>query len=277
MGDTSDNAKSSMLSQSWVMICGAILGALTLVFLMALVFFSINGREIPCNSVFLLSATLSFGSALSAAFLGGSASARGSLSLPGVTHNPILVSFGGGIAVLFAMLLLSTQLFDRTDCRPVAISCAVGFQAQQVSQLKFSFCYPREGWEVDVAAINLNAGDVYLRNSENRDVGIHFHVSTIPAAWINKPEEYTYEVMKTWRQIDNNISVQKTFIGGIEVRQFRLVVKDRMERNRPTLVTHAYIDSERLLEIFVTAFQDTPNNVNETMAKVLSSLSILRI
>src|SRR4051812_27753347 len=94
------NQQSMVLAQRWVMVVGAVFGVLTLVFLMGLVLLGIFGREVPCSSIFLVCAVVSFGAALSAAFIGGNATASGNLALPLLRDNPIAVSLGGGVAVL---------------------------------------------------------------------------------------------------------------------------------------------------------------------------------
>jgi len=265
------------LAQPWVMIVGAIIGTLTLVFLMALVILGTLGREVPCNSVYLVNATLSLGAALAAAFLGGNASARGALTIPLLRDNPIAVSASGGIAVLIIMLLLTSNLFGRTNCGPsVSVSCPVGMQSRVVDELRFAFCYPREAWELDSGPIDVRAADLYLRRSDDRDTGIHFHVSLIPPAWAGKSEAYTAEVARTWSQLDANIKQSKGFIGGRNAYVFSLRVKDRLGRSRPTEVTHIYLDPERLLEIISTWFDKTPASITDEIQQVKSSLTFAR-
>jgi len=250
------------LGQTWVIIAGAAIGALTLLFFMVLIILGVMGREIPCNSVFLVNLTISFGAALSVSFIGGNASARGKLYFPGLNYNPLSISLGGGVAVLFIMLVLTTDLFGTSNCKKsLVLNCPEGQQQHVIDMLHFGFCYPREGWELDSGAISLNAADVYLRNSQDRDIGTHFHVSLIPASWVRRPGEYSKEVANTWRQLDEKIEQFRLFIGGREAYGFRLHVKDRKGQQRPAEITHIYLDSERLLEIIQTQFDDTAQSI----------------
>lgn len=277
MANDDRNASTITLARPWIMIVGATLGAATLLFFMALVLLGVMGREVPCNSIFLVNITLSLGAALSVAFLGGNASARGAISIPFFQKNPLVFSLSGGTAVLLIMLLTTTNLFGKSCGGTLAISCPPGFQAHTIETLRFGFCYPREGWEVDNGPIGINAADIYLRYSANRDIGIHFHVSLIPAGWANRASEYSAQTLNTWKQLDSNAQLARNFIGGRDAFEFSLRVKDRVGRSRPTTVTHIYLDHERLLETIATWFTDTPAPVIDDMSKVKSSLTFARV
>lgn len=101
------------LAQPWVMILGAIFGALTLFFFMGLVLLGVAGHEVPCNTVFLVNITLSLGAALAVAFLGGNASAKGAIPF---LQNSLAVSLTGGLAALVIMLIVTFGLLGRNDC-----------------------------------------------------------------------------------------------------------------------------------------------------------------
>src|SRR5262245_44654078 len=100
-------------AQPWVMILGAIFGALTLLFFMGLVLLGVAGHEVPCNTAFLVTITLSLGAALAVAFLGGNASAKGTIPF---LQNSLAVSLTGGLAALIIMLLVTFSLFGKDDC-----------------------------------------------------------------------------------------------------------------------------------------------------------------
>jgi hypothetical protein len=98
------------------MILGAIFGALTLLFFMGLVLLGVAGREVPCNTVFLVNITLSLGAALAVAFLGGNASAKGTIPF---LQNSLAVSLTGGFAALIITLLVTFGLFGKVNCATV--------------------------------------------------------------------------------------------------------------------------------------------------------------
>jgi hypothetical protein len=66
-----------------------------------------------------------------------------------------------------------------------------------VDELRFGFCYPRKAWELDSGPVDVRAADIYLRRSDDRDTGIHFHVSLTLAACAGRPDAYTAEVVHT--------------------------------------------------------------------------------
>jgi hypothetical protein len=270
---------NTVLGQAWVAIVGAAIGVLTLAFFMVLIVLGLFGRIVPCDSAYLVYITISLGSALSASFLGGNAVARGAFTVPLLGNKPIAFGVGGGVAVLIIMLIVTQQLFgSNTSCRrTLTLSCPAGFQGYAADVLGFGFCYPREGWELDSSPIALNAGDIYMRNSSNRDVGLHFHISLVPAAWAGKPDQYTDRVARTWSQLDSNIRQFRAFVGGRDAYGFSLNVKDKDGAQRPTEVLHVYLDSERLLEVIQSAFDTTQPATVDIMQKVRSTLTFSRV
>src|SRR6266480_1557766 len=98
----SDNLNRGNLGPSplFVVVTGAVIGALTLVFLMALVIMASLGYPVPPDSHFLILLVLSLGAALASSFLGGSAAARGSIPLPLAKTHPLQFSIAGGVGVL---------------------------------------------------------------------------------------------------------------------------------------------------------------------------------
>jgi hypothetical protein len=108
-------AHPTALAQPWVMIVGAILGALTLIFFMGLVLLGVAGHEVPCNSTYLVTITLSLGAALAAGFLGGNASAKGAIPL--FQENPLAIGVTGGVAALIIMLALTSYPFYQKRLR----------------------------------------------------------------------------------------------------------------------------------------------------------------
>ena len=106
---------STGLAQPWVMIAGALFGALTLIFIMGLVLLGVAGHEVPCNTVFLVNITVSLGAALAAAFLGGNASAKGNIPF---LQNSLATSVTGGLAALVIMLIVTFGLIGKNNCPP---------------------------------------------------------------------------------------------------------------------------------------------------------------
>jgi hypothetical protein len=96
---------------SWFPVVGVILGAVTLTFLMGLVALSTAGKEVPCDSRFLVASVLALGAALASSFLGGSAAAQGAIPLPFAKNHPLQLSMAGGIAVLVIVLIVGTRLY----------------------------------------------------------------------------------------------------------------------------------------------------------------------
>jgi hypothetical protein len=273
--DRSDGGPA--LAKPWVIVVGAAMGVLTLIFFMGLVLLGTAGHQVPCDSRYLVSVTLSLGAALSAAFLGGSASARGAFPVPFLRDKPMAVSASGGVAVLIVMLVLTHNLHGTAKCdNSVSVSCPVGFQPYNVDTLRFAFCYPREGWEVDAGAIGVRAADIYLRKSGNHDIGVHFHIALVPAGWAGKPDSYTDNVAATWRQLDAQLSTSKSFIGGRDAYGFALKVRDRQGRSRPTEIFHIYLDRERIIEIISTWFDETPVTVIDDIKRVRSTIVFAR-
>lgn len=105
-------------------VAGAVFGAAVLGFLMWLVVQSVNGHPVPCDSRTLVVFVLSLGLALSAAFLGGSATARG--HLPGVQLQnfaklrPITFAATGGLAVFVIALVIANATYARKGCKDEA-------------------------------------------------------------------------------------------------------------------------------------------------------------
>lgn len=264
-------------ARSWVPKAGLALGTATLIFFMALVVGSVLGYQVPCQSAYLVNIVLSLGAALATAFLAGNASVTGKLPLPVLSDSPLAVSASGGIAVLVAMLMLTQNLGpSSSDCGgDVTLSCPTGMQPYIATSLGFGFCYPRAGWELDDKALAKEAADIYVRQSENNSVGIHFHVSVIPQSFIGRAEDYAERTAETWRQVDGQLSYRQDAIGGVPVYEFALRIRHSEGRQGPMEVTHLYMDDELLLEIFLAWFDDTEDSTVRTLRQVKSSLSLL--
>lgn len=91
----------------WFPIAGYVAGLATLLFFMYVALFQ------PGPATFAHIFVSAFGTALSAAFLGGDAAAKGHLPIPFLNNNPLAVSATGGIAVFIIVLLLGSILFLR--------------------------------------------------------------------------------------------------------------------------------------------------------------------
>ena len=202
----------SELKKPWVIVLGSVFGGITLLFSMGLVLLSVAGHQVPCESRFLVVTVVAFGAALSVAFLGGAAAAKGALPLLFAKEHPATFSVSGGIGVLVILLLLSNSLFVQDCSEEPTVACPDAFQSYYVTQLSFGFCYPRVGWEVDSGPIDVRAADIYVRNSSNRDISVHFHVSLIPANYVDDHDEYSKQTANTWKQLDDQLTYEKTFL-----------------------------------------------------------------
>jgi len=98
---------------SWFSIAGVVFGAITLLFLMMLIVLSLYSREIPETSRFILVAFLALSIGLSSTFLGGTAAARGVVSMPFFKESPMSFAVTGGIAVFIIVLVLGFALYGR--------------------------------------------------------------------------------------------------------------------------------------------------------------------
>jgi hypothetical protein len=92
-------------TSKWVPAVGASFAFLTFFFFVSLVVASLNGKSVPPDSRILVVAVLAIGIALSASFLGGTASASGKLPLPWGL-DPLSFSVAGGIAVFVTVFLI---------------------------------------------------------------------------------------------------------------------------------------------------------------------------
>jgi hypothetical protein len=95
----------------WFPIAGAVFGGCTLLFFMGVVLASIFGHDVSLQGRFIVVIVWAFGTALSSAFLGGYAAAKGSIPFPFVREHPVQFTVGGGIAVLFITALLGYYLY----------------------------------------------------------------------------------------------------------------------------------------------------------------------
>jgi hypothetical protein len=99
-------------ASKWVPVVGAGFGFLTFIFFASLVVASVNGKSVPPESRILVVAVLAIGIALSASFLGGTASASGKLPLPWSMH-PVTFSIVGGSAVFVIVFLIGYASYVR--------------------------------------------------------------------------------------------------------------------------------------------------------------------
>lgn len=102
---------STQKQRNWVIVVGAIVGILTLLFYMGLVFASLLGYSVPCDSRALLSTVMAFGVALSLAFLGGNAAISGALGT-WVKDHPLTFSASGGVAVFLIILIIGGRVYS---------------------------------------------------------------------------------------------------------------------------------------------------------------------
>ncbi len=70
-----------------------------------------KGNSIAYDDRFLIVIVMSLSTSLSASFIGGTAAAKGSLSLPFAKEKPIEFSVFGGIAVFVILLIIGYLLY----------------------------------------------------------------------------------------------------------------------------------------------------------------------
>ncbi len=90
---------------------GAWFGAVALAFFMLLVLLSVAGHIVPEGAKYLIVIVLALSGGLATAFLGGNASARGSIPIPKVQEHTLTFAVTGGIATLIILLVLGWYLF----------------------------------------------------------------------------------------------------------------------------------------------------------------------
>lgn len=108
----------------WVLVVGALFGFLTFSFFVILVILSLLGKSIPPDSRSLVVLVLAIGIALSAGFLGQTASASGKLPLP-AGLSPVSFSVAGGIAVFVIVLLVGYLSYGRAGEDSVSLAGTV--------------------------------------------------------------------------------------------------------------------------------------------------------
>lgn len=95
---------------NWQLVVSVGALIVTMLFLMGLVGLSIVGYQVPEGSRFLLVLVFAVSAGVGAGGLGGYAAAEGRIPVPGLNQHPLAVRLGGGIAVMFLVLLLRDQI-----------------------------------------------------------------------------------------------------------------------------------------------------------------------
>ena len=109
------NPNSSASSYLWMQVVGAFMGFMTLGFFMLLVLAALLGFEVPSGSRPLIVIVFSLGTALAFGFMGGSASAKGTLPIPLLNKSPLRVALGGGVAVFVIAFALGMALYGNPN------------------------------------------------------------------------------------------------------------------------------------------------------------------
>ncbi len=104
------DSDSNMKVPRWFTKAGFISAAVTVLFLMGLVFASVFGYQVPKESHFLVSLVFSLGAALAVTFLGGNVAASG--KIPIFEEHPITFSATGGVATLIILLTLMHYYYN---------------------------------------------------------------------------------------------------------------------------------------------------------------------
>lgn len=97
--------------QDWAPAVAAKIGVGTLAYFMMIAMVTLFRQGLPDAARFPLVSVLALGSALSSAFLGGSAAAKGTLPIPFFKDKPIQFSVVGGIAVFVIIFILANWLY----------------------------------------------------------------------------------------------------------------------------------------------------------------------
>jgi hypothetical protein len=134
---------------TWFQAAGFALLAAAIVFFMGLVAFQV---PVPCDKRGLVVFILALTTGASATFLGGSASARG--TIPFFRHNFVRVALTGGVATVFLGLLVGFQLYVVHCSDPVEPEKTVWLSTQveisefpRVVRLGPLSALPRERWD----------------------------------------------------------------------------------------------------------------------------------
>ncbi|MGA2964032.1 MAG: Fic family protein [Candidatus Korobacteraceae bacterium] len=90
---------------------GVVFGAVATAFLMALVLLQIGGHQLPESAKFIIVMIFALSGGFSAASLGGHASSRGSIPLPGARQHAFGYAVTGGIGTVVILLILGKYLF----------------------------------------------------------------------------------------------------------------------------------------------------------------------
>jgi len=97
--------------QQFSLKAAAAFGALALFFFMFLIGLAVMGYEVPERQRFLVVIVLALFGGLSAGFLGGNASARGSIPFQPAQEHPVKFALTGGVATLILLLIIGRALF----------------------------------------------------------------------------------------------------------------------------------------------------------------------
>ena len=109
-GSGTSTSGNNASGNTWLIKVGVAFAAISVLFLMALVLFAIQGKSIPDGSRFLIYIIVAFAVAFAFAGIGGDAAAKG--SIPFFEKSPMKFSVGGGIAVFFIALVVCNYLFS---------------------------------------------------------------------------------------------------------------------------------------------------------------------
>ena len=133
----------------WVQVVGVCFLAVTLIFLMILVFF-----PIPCENRWVVITILALTVSAAFGFLGGSATMKGSLPLPGgLRSHPIAVSLAGGVAVFAIVWLLGWLLYYRADCSSAP-------SEPRISRIDPSFAEGKLFVSIEFEILNIKPGEI---------------------------------------------------------------------------------------------------------------------
>ena len=106
------------IAPTWCTVIGVLIGGVTLVFFMFLVVVSLQGREVPRESRYLVVTVLATGWGLSACLLSLKIAATGKIPLPFAKSHPIQFVATGGFAAAIAIYAIGYLLYIPSANKP---------------------------------------------------------------------------------------------------------------------------------------------------------------
>lgn len=100
-------------TQPWLSVAGFVVGAIILLFFMAIVVAGLAGHHLEVQDRVPIVLVFSIGLALAFSFIGGDAAAKG--KIPFIKDSPVVFSVSGGIAVFIICFLIGMASYPKDD------------------------------------------------------------------------------------------------------------------------------------------------------------------